>query len=76
MFFLFFFFFLKYAFLFVMVRSMQEGDRLKQIGFYIRCSELKKSAKSCKFLSSGVILKSPNNITFSYVSKYMEKTFR
>ena len=69
----FFFFFFKYAFLFVMVRSMQVGDRLKQIGFYIRCSELKEPAKSCKFLSSGVTLKSPNNITFSYVSKYMEK---
>ena len=73
MFFFCFCFFLKYAFLFVMVRSTQEGDRLKQIGFYIRRSELKEPAKSCKFLSSGVTLKSPNNITFSYVSKYMEK---
>ena len=52
---------------------MQEEDPLKQVGFFIRYSKLKKSAKSCKFLFSGVISKSPNNITFSYVSKYMER---
>ena len=50
-----------------MIRSMQEKDSLKQVGFFIRYSKLKKS------LSSGVISKSPNNITFSYVSKYMER---
>ena len=64
---------MKYAFLFVMIRIMQEGDPLKQVGFFIRCSKLKKSAKSYKLLSFGVILKSPNNITFSYVSKYMDR---
>ena len=46
---------------------MQEGDPLKQVGFFI------ESAKICKILSSGVILKSPNNVTFSYVPRYMEK---
>ena len=56
-----------------MIRSMQEGDPLKQFGFFIRCSKLKESAKSCKFLSCGVILKSPNNITFLHVSKYMDR---
>ena len=44
---------LKYAFLFVSIRSVQEGDPLKQVGFFIRCCKLKESAKSCKFLSSG-----------------------
>ena len=58
---------------FVMMRSLQEGDPLKKVGFLIRCSKLKESAKSCKFLSSGVILKSPNTIAFSYVSKYMKR---
>ena len=47
--------FFKYAFLFVMVRSMQEGGSLKQISFFIRCSILKESVKSCKLLSSGVL---------------------
>ena len=47
--------FFKYAFLFVMVRSMQEGGPLKQISFFIRCSILKESVKSCKLLSSGVL---------------------
>ena len=42
-----------------MIRSMQEGDPFKQVGFFIRCSELKESAKGRKFLSSGVILKTP-----------------
>ena len=65
--------FLKYAFLFVVIRSVQEKDLFKQVRFFIRCSTLKKSAKSCKFLSSGVVLKSPSNITLSYVSKYMER---
>ena len=64
---------MKYAFLFVMIRSMQERDPLKQVCFFTRCSKLKEPAKSCKFLSSGVILKSLNNITFSYVSKYMKR---
>ena len=65
--------FFKYAFLFVMIRSMQEGDPLKQVGFFIRCSKLMESAKSCKFLSCGVILKSPNNIACLHVSKYMDR---
>ena len=52
---------------------MQENDPLKQVGFFIRCYKLNESAKSWKFLSSGIILKSPNNITFSYVSKYKER---
>ena len=52
---------------------MQEEDPLKQVGFFIKYSKLKKSASSCKFLSSGVISKSPNNIALSYVSKYMER---
>ena len=52
---------------------MQEGDPLKQVGFFIRCSKLKESAKSCKLLSSQVILKSPTNIMFTHVSKYMER---
>ena len=34
--------FLKYAFLFVMIRSVQEGDPLRQVGFFIRCSKLKE----------------------------------
>ena len=63
---------MKYPFLFVIIRSMLEGDHSKQVGFFIRCSTLKESAKKCKCLSSGVILKSPNNIMFSDVSKYME----
>ena len=50
---------------------MQEWYPLKQVGFFITCSKLEESAKSWKFLSYGVILKS-NSITFSYVSKYME----
>ena len=62
--------FFRYAFLFVMKKSMQEGGLLKQVGFFIRCSKLKKPAKSCKFLSSGVILKSPNNIVFVCVEIY------
>ena len=41
-----------------MIRSMQEGDHLKQVGFFVRCSELREPA---------------NNITFSYVSKYMDR---
>ena len=64
---------MKYAFLFVIIRSMQEGDPLKQVGFFIRCSKLNVFAKSCKFLSSGVILKSPNNIMYLYLSKYVER---
>ena len=50
---------------------MQEVDPLKQVGFSVRCFKLKQSAKN-KFFSSGVVLKSLNNITFSYVPKYME----
>ena len=46
-----------------MIKSMQEGNPLKQVGFFIICFKLKESAKSCKFLSSGVILKS-NKITY------------
>ena len=65
--------FLKYAFIFLLIRSMQERDPLKQAGFFIKCSKLKESAKSCKFLSSEVIFKSPNIITFSCVSKYMAR---
>ena len=67
------FLFFKYAFPFVMIKSMQEADPLKQVDFFIRCSKLKETANSCKFFSSGVILKPTNNITFPYVSKYMEK---
>ena len=55
-----------------MVRSMQEGDPLKQVGFFIRSSRSKKPAKSCKFLSFAVIFKPPNDTLFSYVSIYME----
>ena len=51
---------------------MQKRDPLKKVGFFIRCSKLNESAKSWKFLSSGVILNAPNNITFLYVAKYME----
>ena len=58
-----------------MIRSMKKGDPLKQVGSFIRYYESKESAKSCKFLSSGVILKSPNNISFPYVSIYMERFF-
>ena len=51
-------FFFKYASLFVTERAMQEVDpKWKQDGFFIRCSKLKVSAKSFKFLSSGVIMK-------------------
>ena len=46
---------------------------MKQAGFFIKCSKLKESTKSCKFLSSEVIFKSPNIITFSCVSKYMAR---
>ena len=56
-----------------MIRSIQEGDPLKQVGFLMKCSKLKESAKICKFLSSGVILLSSNDITFSHASKYMER---
>ena len=45
--------FLRYAFLFVMIRLMQGGDTSKQVGFFIRCSELKESAKSCNFCVLG-----------------------
>ena len=62
----------KYLMIFDDDKIMQEGDLLKQVGFFIGCSKLKESAKICKIFSSGVILKSPNNITFSYVSNYME----
>ena len=55
-----------------MIRSMQEGDPLEQVDFFIRCSKLKETTKSCRFLPSGFIVKSPNNITFLYVSKYMQ----
>ena len=73
MFFFVLFCFFEYAFLFVMIRPIEVGDPLKQIGFFIRYSKLKESSKSCKFLSSRVILKCPNNITYSYVHKYMER---
>ena len=56
-----------------MIRSIKEGDPLKQVGFFIRCSELKECAKSSRFLISGVILKSPNHFIFSHVSKFMER---
>ena len=49
-----------------MKRAMKEGDPQKQVGFFDRCFKLKEFAKSCKILSSGVMMKSPNNITFSY----------
>ena len=65
--------FFKYALLFVMIRSLQEGDPLKQVDFFIQCSKLKESTKSYTFLSADVILKPPNNMTFSYVSKYMAR---
>ena len=65
--------FFKYALLFVMIRSLQEGDPLKQVDFFIQCSKLKESTKSYTFLSAEVILKPPNNMTFSYVSKYMAR---
>ena len=58
-----------------MIRSIQEGDPLKHVGSLIRFSKLKESAKSCMFLSSGVMLKSPNINIFSYVSKYVERFF-
>ena len=51
---------------------MQERDPLEQVGFFIRCSKLKETTKSCTFLPSGFILKSPNDITFLHVSKYMQ----
>ena len=47
--------FLKYAFLFVMIRSMEEGDPLKQVGFFIRCSKLKDSKKLQVFVFRGHI---------------------
>ena len=34
--------FLKCAFLFVMIRSMEQEDPFKQVGFFIRCSKLKE----------------------------------
>ena len=44
-----------------------------QVGFSIRYAKLKESVKSYKFWSSGIILKSPNNIMFSCVSRYMNR---
>ena len=41
----------------MMIWSMHEGDPLKQVSFFIRCSKLKESQKSCTILSSRVILK-------------------
>ena len=64
-------FFLKYAFLFVQIAFMEEEDLSKHYGFFIRCSKLKESTKSYKFLSSEIVFKSPKN-TFSNVTKYME----
>ena len=46
------------------MRSMHKEKPLKQVGLFIRYSKLKKAVKSCKFLSSRVMLKSANNITF------------
>ena len=46
---------------------MQLGLPLKQVGSFIRCSRLKVSVKCCKFLSSRVILKSPNNVIYIYL---------
>ena len=54
---------------------MQLGLPLKQVGSLIRCSKLKVSVKCCQFLSSGVMLKSPNNVMFSYPSRYLERFF-
>ena len=65
----------KYAFLFATIRSMQEDDTLKRVGFFLRCSKSRVYKSCCKFLFSGVILKSPTNITFSYKSRYMEINF-
>ena len=50
---------------------MEEEDLSNQVGFFIRCSKLKVSTKSYKFLSSEILFKSPTN-TFSNVTKYIE----
>ena len=67
--------FLKYDFLLVIMRFMQLGLPLKQVVSLIRCSRLKASVKCCNFLYSGVILKSPNNVMFSKLSRYLERFF-
>ena len=46
------------------------GDPLILAGFFNRYSKLKESPKSYKPLSSEVVLKSPDDITFSCVSKF------
>ena len=54
---------------------MQCGLSLKHVGQFVRLSRLKVFVKFCRFLSSEVILKSPNNVIFSWLSRYCEIFF-
>ena len=54
---------------------MQLGLPLKQVGSFIRCPRLKVSVKCCKFFSTGIISKSPSNVMFSKLSRYLERFF-
>ena len=47
--------FLKYGSLFVMIRSMQERDFSKEVGFFIRCSEVWKKLEVFIFWSHNEI---------------------
>ena len=49
---------MKYAYPAVMVRSLQEEDLSQQVGFLIRCSNLKECTKSYKLSTSETIFKS------------------
>ena len=44
-----------------MMRSKQLGNPLKHIASCIKCSRFKESVKYCRFVFSGVILKSPTS---------------
>ena len=60
--------FLKYDFLLVTHATWTSFERswfIYQVGSFIRYSRLKVSVKCCKFLSSGVALKSSSNVMFS-----------
>ena len=64
-----------YDFPFVIIRLMQLGLPLKQVGSFVKCSRLKVSVKCRNFFSSAVILKSPSNVMFSKLSRYYDKFF-
>ena len=62
-------------YLFVMMRYIQLGSPLKHVASCFKFSTLKETAKFCRFMFSGVILKSPSSNIISYSLRYVKRLF-